>query len=158
MYVMNKTCYVTGHTKGIGQSLYNHFVSLGWQVTGYNSVTGLSNVIKEAAGCDLFINNAYANGVQIDLLNQLYDSVGQMIVCGSIVTDYPDPMLLEYTKHKQELEKKVLELSPHASILLLKLSGHAYNNPDEVIGIVDYWLANPTISVVSFKPIGEPNR
>ena len=50
---------ITGHTSGIGLSMYNHFISKGWEVIGFNTTTGLYNFIKEAHDCDLFINNKY---------------------------------------------------------------------------------------------------
>ena len=148
---------ITGHTKGIGLSFYQHFSDKGWDVIGFNTSTGLTNVIQEAKDCDLFINNAYANGKQIEFLNQLYSSAKMMIVCGSVAAFYPDAKLPVYSQHKKELAERVRDLS-RSNILMLHLSAKGYNNPCEVLKIVDIWLENQLITEVMFDPTGEPNE
>jgi hypothetical protein len=150
-------CIITGHTSGLGKHIYNHFNGLGWTVVGFNRTTGLDQVVDQAQGCDLFINNAYADGIQIELLNQLYNRVDKMIVCGSVVTDYPDVALPKYTADKQQLEQRLIELN-QPNILLLKLSGQSYNDTELVLRTIDFWLSNPRVSVISFYANGEPNR
>jgi len=142
---------ITGTSRGLGQALHNHFVSKGCQVTAFNRDSDIS----QAVGCDLLINNAY--GIQMDILNQLYASVGKMIVMGSIVTDFPDAEMPDYTAQKTKLEERVLELDL-PNILLLKLSSTAYNDSQVVIGAIEYWLANPLVNVISFRATGAPNR
>ena len=153
-------CCVTGHTRGLGKSLYNYFTSLGWEVIGFNSQTDFNSIVKESHGCDLFVNNSYANGKQIDFLNQLCDSVKKMIVCGSVVSDFSDPILPEYSLHKKQLEQRFLELADEsqANMLLHKLSSDAYNNVDLVIRTIEFWLENPEIKVVTYVATQEPNR
>lgn len=143
---------ITGTTRGLGQSLHDHFVNKGHHVTAFNRG---SDIVNGAVGCDLFINNNY--GMQIELLNQLYASVGKMIVMGSIVTDFPDIEMPDYTHQKTKLEERVLELNL-PNILLLKLSSTAYNDSQVVINAIEYWLANPLVNVISFRAIGRPNR
>ena len=135
---------ITGTTRGLGKDLHDHFVNKGCHVIAFNRGTDIS----DAVGCDLLINNTY--GIQTDILNQLYASVGKMVVMGSIVTDFPDPDMPDYTQKKTELEERVLELD-NANILLLKLSSTAYNNSQVVINAIEYWLANPLVNVISFK-------
>jgi hypothetical protein len=148
---MNKVC-ISGTTRGLGQALHDHFVNKGCQVTGLNRG---SDIVAGAVGCDLFINNTY--GMQLDLLNQLYASVGKMIVMGSIVTDFPDVEMPDYTYQKTQLEERVLELNL-PNILLLKLSSTAYNDSQVVINAIEYWLANPLVNVISFRATGAPHR
>ena len=142
---------ITGTTRGLGQSLHDHFVNQVCDVIVFNRGSDMS----AAVGCDLFINNTH--GIQMDILNQLYASVGKMIVMGSIVTDFPDAEMPDYTAQKTKLEERVLELNL-PNILLLKLSSTAYNDSQVVINAVDYWLANPLVNVISFRATGEPNR
>jgi NAD(P)-dependent dehydrogenase (short-subunit alcohol dehydrogenase family) len=147
---MLKVC-ITGTTRGLGKDLHDYFVNKGYHVIAFNRESDIS----EAAGCDLLINNTY--GIQLDILNQLYASVGKMVVMGSIVTDFPDIEMLDYTAQKTKLEERVLELkSPN--VLLLKLSSTAYNDSQVVINAIEYWLENPLVNIISFRAIGAPNR
>jgi NAD(P)-dependent dehydrogenase (short-subunit alcohol dehydrogenase family) len=142
---------ITGTTRGLGQELHTHFVNKGCQVTAFNRGSDMST----AVGCDLLINNTH--GMQMSILNQLYASVGKMVVMGSIVTDFPDVEMPDYTQQKTKLEERVLELN-NPNILLLKLSSTAYNDSQVVIDAIEYWLANPLVNVISFRATGDPNR
>jgi len=142
---------ITGTTRGLGQALHDHFVNKGCHVTAFNR----GSDINAAVGCDLLINNTH--GIQLDILNQLYASVGKMVVMGSIVTNFPDAEMPDYTQKKTELEERVLELNL-PNILLLKLSSTAYNNSQVVIDAIEYWLENPLVNMISFRAIGGPNR
>lgn len=147
---------ITGNTRGIGLDFHNHFNKKGWEVIGFNRETGLDEVVEKSQGCDLFINNAYADGKQIDFLNQLYDKVGQMIVCGSVVAFYPDYKLPLYSDHKRQLLER-FRIINKPSILMLHLSAKGYNDPETLLKIVDLWLEHPHITEVGFDPTGEPN-
>ena len=142
---------ITGTTRGLGRALHDHFVNQGHHVIAFNRGSDIS----DAVGCDLFNNNTY--GIQIDILNQLYASVGKMIIMGSIVTDFPDVEMPDYTYEKTKLEERVLELNL-SNILLLKLSSTAYNDSQVVIDAIEYWLANPLVNIISFRATGVPNR
>ena len=153
---MNKKCVITGDSRGIGKAFKEYFVNKGWNVVGYNRKTGFDNVIKESQGCDLFINNAYADGKQIEFLNQLYASVDKMIVCGSVAAFYPDPTMPVYSNHKKQLAERVQDLG-RSNILMLHLSAKGYNNPGDICQVIDLWLAGSCITSVGFDPTGEPN-
>jgi hypothetical protein len=117
--------------------------------------------VEPAIGCDIYINNAYSNGMQIDLFNELYFRVKKMIVIGSIAADCPDPTMPLYSQHKKELKDRVLTVAnsvePNkADILLLQLTGDSYNDSVLIKRTIDFWLDNPKITCVSFIP-GEPN-
>jgi nucleoside-diphosphate-sugar epimerase len=59
---------ITGHTRGLGKSLYNHFKALGHDVKGYSLSTGYDinsqedrqKIIAECKNADVFINNAWS--------------------------------------------------------------------------------------------------
>lgn len=154
---MSKVC-ITGTTRGIGKSIAEHFKKLEWDVVELNRG---DEIIGSAIGCDLFINNAYIDGHQIDIFNELYDKVAKMVVIGSIASDYPDPEMPDYSQHKKELKDRVLEVAnssvKKADILLLQLTGESYNDPKTVTRTLDLWLEYPSIISMSFKP-GQPNR
>jgi hypothetical protein len=154
---MSFKCVITGDTRGIGKVFKDHLKSKGWEVIGFNSSTGLDNVVHTAKDCDLFINNAYANGKQIDFLNQLYNHVGKMIVCGSVAAFYPDPKLPIYSLHKKELAERIKDLAM-PNILMLHLSAKGYNNTELLLRIIDLWLEYPAITEVCFDPTGNPNE
>lgn len=147
---------ITGNTKGIGLEFYNYFVKKGWDVVGFNSKTGLDRVIEECYDCDLFINNAYADGKQLELFDRLHDKVPRMIVCGSVAAFYPDPKLPLYSEHKKQLDRKVKE-SSNKNILMLHLSAKGYNDSTALIKLIDIWLDHPSMIEVMFDPTGEPN-
>jgi hypothetical protein len=149
---------ITGHTKGIGLEFWKHFAKLGWHTVGFNTSTGLANIVKQATNCDLFINNAYADGKQIDLLNELHPLVEKMIVCGSVAAFSPDTNMQAYSNHKSELATRVKELQETGTtILMLHLSAKGYNDPTALLALIDVWLKHPCITDVSFDTTGEPN-
>lgn len=153
-------CCLTGYTKGLGKTFHDYFKMMGWEVVGFNSQDDFNTIVAKSKDCDLFINNSYANGRQIDFLNELYDSVGKMIVCGSVASDFPDPLLPEYSQHKKQLEQRFLEVADYAKsqMLLLKLSSDSYNNPKLIISTIEFWIKNPEVKVVTFVAKQEPNR
>jgi NAD(P)-dependent dehydrogenase (short-subunit alcohol dehydrogenase family) len=149
-------CCITGHTRGIGKAFYDHFTANGWEVVGFDRSVSISAIVNQSVGCDLFINNAYANGAQLSLFNQLYARVGKIIVCGSVASDRPDPSLLEYSLHKKQLQERVMDIATdrntnNADILLLKLTSSSYQDHKTILDTVDFWLENPTITVIGFN-------
>jgi nucleoside-diphosphate-sugar epimerase len=153
---MLKVC-ITGTTRGLGKTLTEYFNYKGHEVIELNRG---DDMIAPALGCDLYINNAYDAGLQIDLFNQLYNGVKKMIVMGSIASENTEPDPSTYSDHKRELKERVLYIAnseeEKADILLLQLTGNSYNDSDLVIRTIDFWLDNPKITCVSFVP-GEPN-
>jgi nucleoside-diphosphate-sugar epimerase len=72
---------ITGHTQGLGKALYNHFRShtvIGFsRSNGYN-IADLDNrnrILNEVKDADMFINNAYNNfdDSQLILLKDIYN-------------------------------------------------------------------------------------
>lgn len=158
---MNRTCFITGHTKGLGKKLYDYFVEIGWDVQGFAHGNGwdieedYEKIAAIANGCDLFINNAYANGRQNDLVKLLFGKVKAMVVCGSVASDYPDPDRLEYSQHKKELEELCDDLTKTKNVdtdlILIKLTSSSYRDHKTVVNLVDFWLDNPSVITVKFN-------
>lgn len=174
-------CIVTGHTTGLGQAFFKHFQTFdGWEVigmsrsNGYDITKDLDRIVEEAKGCDLFINNTYANGHQLQLLNTLKRRVHKMVVCGSIsrFDPYPELMDSEYTKVKAQLAETCRLISInndptlaevlHLDLSFIEGSTSDLSDPedfvsdyvikfDEIISAVDFWLTNPKIRQMEFR-------
>jgi hypothetical protein len=77
-----KTAVVTGHTSGIGKSIYEYFQNNGYMVVGFSKSTGCDiskkqdrdNIIHALLSADIFVNNAYNNfdDSQFELLNAAF--------------------------------------------------------------------------------------
>lgn len=71
---------ITGHTRGLGESLFNHFKSLGHDVQGFSLRTGYDinsqqdrqKIIAESKHADIFVNNAWTfDSGQTELLKEI---------------------------------------------------------------------------------------
>ena len=73
---------ITGHTKGIGKSLYDKFEGQGHTVIGFSASTGfdigdpitIKEILDFSLDCDIFINNAYHPTGQTLLLKAFLSS------------------------------------------------------------------------------------
>lgn len=160
-------CLITGHTSGLGKFLYNQFNLLDWEVIGVSSSNGyrlpekIPDVIKLIESCDLFINNSFASGCQIELLELSKFKVPKIIVCGSISRLFPLNNLIseDYVNIKKELYEKCNLLSSVdkvklAQILHLDLQ---FLEPEgdlsylEIFNVIDFWLKYPTFRNIEFS-------
>ena len=72
---------VTGHTKGIGKAIADLYKEQENEVIGFSRSTGydissvetINNIITQSIDCDVFINNAYHDFAQCDLLEGIFD-------------------------------------------------------------------------------------
>ncbi len=162
-------CIVTGHTSGIGKSIYQHLQAKGWDVkgmsrsNGYDITVDQEKIISESADCQLFVNCAYAGTSQLDLLNKLEGIVDKIIVLGSVGADYAD-IWPEYGKNKLELQTrcKQLSLTSKSNIFYIKLAfcensqwpikiDERYKVKfSEINQVIDIWLKIPNIFSVEF--------
>lgn len=155
---------ITGHTKGLGKVLFDHFVEQGHDVTGASRSNGyylpedINHVKELALGCDLFIANATEG--QIYLLQELHDRVGMFIAIGSIAGDYHQLIQSDYSAKKADLAKRCKELSlvPNNKILHLNVSmlEDAVSSDNlisfkEVVDTIDFWIKNPRITKMDFE-------
>lgn len=162
----NMKVVITGHTKGVGLALYNHFVKHNCEVIGISRATGydlakdVDRVVELAAGCDLFINNACVGNCQLELLEQLHSRVGKMVVMGSIAGDYHQLIQSEYSQNKLNLANRCREISllPTSNVLHLKISmledavsGDILVSFSEVVAIVKFWISNHRISEINLE-------
>lgn len=118
---------ITGHASGVGLALYKHFTQLGCTVQGYDLANGwdlntqVKDILVDAVPCDLFINNAYCN--QIDLAhkwrrlheNRAYtlinisSSIINPVIAQPLIQRYPELEL--YILNKAELNKISTEIN-----------------------------------------------
>lgn len=110
--------YVTGHTSGLGKEIYKYYTYLGETVEGMSRSNGYDLDCGTAAfvrnDFDLYINNAYSNYAQVDLLYRLFETnqgrdctiinIGSVSADGN--KDYPN----QYAVHKAALEKACSQL------------------------------------------------
>lgn len=118
---------ITGHTKGIGSAIANKFDD----VLGFSKSTGydisddavVKQIVKEAADCDVFINNAYHRDAQSRLLYKMYQQWQNepklIINIGAVSSDTISnftrlgyiPFWTDYTSYKAQLDFASLQLS-----------------------------------------------
>lgn len=66
---------ITGHSKGIGKALFEHLSKSnnckGFDIiSGYDINVNSKEILKESSHCSVFINNAYCNTAQVELLEK----------------------------------------------------------------------------------------
>jgi hypothetical protein len=169
---------ITGHTRGIGQYLYNYFsADTANQViglsrsNGYDLKTSLDRVLEITKGCDLFINNAYYNNAQYELVKQLNNHVGMIVVSGSQAGFFKNLIPTDYGKHKEDLKKLChlvsLDKNSGTRILHLDLSyleGNIVDLDDpnnlacdhittfkEICDVINFWINNQSFNEVKFN-------
>lgn len=160
-------CLITGHTSGLGKFLYEQFNSLGWEVIGVSSSNGyklpekITEVIQLIEKCDLFINNSFASGSQIELLELSKFKVPKIVVCGSIARLFPLDSLIseDYVNVKKDLYEKCNLLSSiekdkiakilHLDLQFLEPEGELYFF--EIFNVIDFWLKYPTFRNIEFS-------
>lgn len=164
---------ITGHTFGLGEEFYNHFLHQDHEViglsrsNGYDISKNIEDIVKISSGCDLFINNAYSGNGQLKLLMLLKDKVNNIVVCGSSSRNYLDIVNNEYSKNKQNLAEvcRLLSLKEggpnilHLDITFIHNSEVDVDNigsdygvtTKEIVNVVDFWLDNPKINQIQFS-------
>jgi NAD(P)-dependent dehydrogenase (short-subunit alcohol dehydrogenase family) len=138
---------ITGHTAGIGLSLYR---LLKPNCIGFSRTTGHNinmkqnreSIISDSVDCDVFINNAYSDINQVNLLYELYEiwkdsdkiivNIGSETTCG--IKNHPHI----YTAHKIALDKASEQLSH-------------LDNKCRVINIKFGWVGTPRV-LAKFNP------
>lgn len=108
---------VTGHTSGLGKSLYqsfskNHHVIGLSRSNGYNLESDIEPFV--AHNFDVYINNAYYKYSQVDILYELFNrnkyKCCTIINIGSVSADGNRDTVNEYAVHKSSLEKACTQL------------------------------------------------
>ena len=70
---MDKKIIITGHTHGLGKSIYDKFKEISCREiigmsrsNGYDIEKDFDRIVEEATGAELFINNAYRDRQQLN--------------------------------------------------------------------------------------------
>lgn len=174
---MDKKIVITGHTHGIGKSIYDAFRANSCrQIVGMSRSNGydidkdFDKIVAESAGAEIFINNAYRDCQQLNLLKSLKDKVDMMVVMGSVSRFYPEIIPTRYVQDKQNLaeECRKVSLDPngipllHLDLSFIEgtelldgdstgfLSDYTISHKDIVDTIV-FWTQHPVIRQVEFR-------
>jgi|TARA_B110000977_G_C11060441_1_gene485735 hypothetical protein len=172
---MTKKIVITGHTHGVGKTIYDMFCDQSCheivgmsRSNGYDIEKDFDKIVAESEGAELFINNAYRDGQQLKLLHALKDKVESIVVMGSVSRFYPEIIPTDYVHDKQELAEacRMLSMNPDSiPILHLDLSfieGTVANNSDdftsdfnitqqEIVETIVFWCQHPNIRQVEFN-------
>ena len=160
---------ITGHTKGIGKSLYNYFVKNNYDVIGFSRSNGYDInldqdlIIDQLRNCDVFINNASSKDSQLQLLKKTNKIVPKIITIGSISTNYRN-LLNDNRKNALEDYFHKIIIEPNSSnLLLIKPAFIAGSSPNEridsdftvshedIIASICFWLSgNEYISKLEY--------
>lgn len=155
--------YITGHTSGLGKELHDWFVSQGYNVEGFSKSNGYDinkdfvRILNSIPQDSLFVNNAYADGVQENFIHELHNKVDKMIVVGSIASRFPDDAQPKYSEDKKRVEDAFYKYATHAisptdtRYLLLNITSSAYENPTLIKNTIRFWLDNPGVLEVGYN-------
>lgn len=172
-----KKIVITGHTSGLGKAIYDKFTEVSCheivglsRSNGYNIETDFEKVVEQAAGAELFINNAYRDGQQLKLFHALKNKVDMMVVMGSVSRQYPELIPTDYVQDKQALAEACrLESINSSSIPILHLDLSFlegteivgvdptafisdYTTPlEDVVDTIVFWAQKPSIRQVEFR-------
>ena len=131
---------ITGHTKGIGQALYQELFQKGHHIVGYSRSNGYDisrevdreRILSESKDFDIFVNNAYSPGSQFSLLKELVAqwqghhkmilNVSSKAVYAKVVPDF----MKSYVDDKQSqidfISQRKLKAEPQILNLILGLA------------------------------------
>jgi len=127
---------ITGHTSGIGKALFDYFVlysPIGFSRSNGHDINHVQNrekIVNQCMDCDLFINNAYSDGVnsQLYLLQEMHSAwTGKdklIINISSRITDFvlpPSSPEQLYQNHKKDQDTFCLGKIRSPQIVNLKL-------------------------------------
>lgn len=174
---MNKKIVITGHTNGIGKSIFDRLTKESCREiiglsrsNGYDIEKDFDKVVEAATGAEIFINNAYRDRQQLKLLEALKNKVDMMIVMGSVSRFYPELIPTQYARDKQELAEacRLISINPNGIPLLhldlafiegttIELDNPTsfisdYNTPKEdIVDTIIFWTQKPMIRQIEFR-------
>jgi hypothetical protein len=172
-----KKIIITGHTNGIGKAIYDKFKEISCREivgmsrsNGYDIDKDFDKIVEEAAGCELFINNAYRDGQQLKLVEALKDKVDMMVVMGSVSRFYPELIPTDYVKDKQALAEacRLVSLNPngipllHLDLGFIEDTTVGENDPTafvsdyttlkaDIVDTIIFWAQKPSIRQIEFR-------
>jgi len=114
---------ITGHANGIGAAITDAFIEKGHTVIGFDlesddDIRDADSIIEKAKDADVFINNAYAPGAQVTLLQKIIsewaeDETKTIVTMGSKAKYFPTghsqitPNMVQYTLDKRMMDEVV---------------------------------------------------
>jgi len=123
---------ITGHTSGIGKAISElcHVKGYQWigfsRGTGYDIVEDYDKIVNESSDCDVFINNAYYEYAQVDLLYRMWnrwkDQRKQIVCISSVAGDIRYNDTMPYSVHKAALDHACEQLQSASTIALKSAS------------------------------------
>jgi hypothetical protein len=158
---MTKKIVITGHTSGIGKAIFDKFTKVSChdiigmsRSNGYDIDKDFDKVVEEAAGAEIFINNAYRDSQQLKLFHALKDKVGSIVVMGSVSRHYPELIPTDYVHDKQALAEacRLESINPdgipvlHLDLGFLEGTEIDDNEPTPTIRQVEFkWQLTPFV-------------
>jgi len=130
---------ITGHSRGIGKSLYDYFCQNNHTVIGFSRSNGydinlnqerIFNILKD---CDVFINNASSNNSQLQLLKKTNKIVPKIITVGSISTNYRNALNDNVKNDLEDYFNKIVIEPDSSHLLLIKPAFIEGSRPEERI-------------------------
>jgi NADP-dependent 3-hydroxy acid dehydrogenase YdfG len=119
---------ITGHSKGIGNAIYNrvvnHCTTVGFDITNGYDIQRPDEIIEQSLDCNIFINNAYKSDWQNKIAELWYEAhkdkdhllVNISSIAGESNTKHSNqPWMIEYSNNKQALNKLSLEINQSGS-------------------------------------------
>ena len=175
--IVDKKIIITGHTHGIGKAIYDKFKEVSCREivgisrsNGYDIDKDFDKIVKEADGCELFINNAYRDQQQLKLVEALKDKVDMMVVMGSVSRFYPELIPTQYVHDKQALAEacRLISLNPNGIPLLhldlgfiegttveetdpIAFVSDYATSKDDIVDTIIFWAQKPSIRQIEFR-------
>lgn len=168
---------ITGHTQGVGKAIFSKFTQTSCREivgmsrsNGYDIEKDFDKIVGEAAGAELFVNNAYRDSQQLKLLEALKGKVDMMVIMGSVSRFYPELIPTQYVNDKQALAEacRLISLDPsgipllHLDLSFLEGTVIDKSNPsefvsdyntklDDIVDTIIFWTQTPSIRQVEFR-------
>ena len=152
--------YILGKSRGLGKELSILFEADGYQVQGFDRSNGFDiendyeNIVDQIKENSLIIINAYANGSQKKILEKLINSNNKIVVMGSIASRFADPEMLEYSKHKKDLDDYFMRAAVEkkaSDLLIINLTGRTYKDSKLIYDSIKFCLLNTDIVAFTYR-------
>lgn len=141
---------ITGWTSGIGRALYEHFKQVGCAVRGYSRTNRfnledpwtVTNIVEDTVDLylDVFINNAYSDFRQVELLYALWEEWKDQ-----------DKMIINISSNSGDgIKNKVHSYAVHKTALDKACEQLAYQDfPCKVVNLRPGWVNTPRVASVA---------
>jgi hypothetical protein len=143
--------YITGSTRGLGKFLCEEFNCVNFD-RPYDLSIDIDRIVELIESDSVVILNAHSSGSQLKYIEKLKDRC-KLVICGSIASINFDVNLPNYSKEKNDLEKKVTQISLHNKqpMLYLRLTSSSYKDYNMISNVIKFWLDNPNFTFAGFN-------